>query len=412
MQARIRTVIMRGGTSRGLFFRDEDLPVDPEARTWTILAAFGSPDRYGRQIDGLGGATSLTSKAAIISRGTQPGIDVNFTFGQVSIEKPLIDMRGNCGNISSAVGPYAIDEGLVACQEPVTQVRFLNTNTQKVIVAHVPTRNGRFEPEGNYTIPGVPGTGSKIVLDFLDPGGAVTGKLLPTGQVRDVLHVPGIGHIEVSIVDAANPLVFCRSEDFGLSGHETPEQIDSNQELLLRIGATRAAAGVAIGLADSIEEATHSVPSVPKIAFVTQPRPYFQLDGVFREAADVDLVARIMSMGHLHRAYALTGAICTTVAAQIPGTLVYDVVSEQARASGGLRLGHPSGVMDLSARTHKEGERWYVEKASAARTARRLMEGPVYIPGWLLGSSKQAVATPANVRDGSHKVSLNAFTGR
>ena len=412
MQKRIRTVIMRGGTSRGIFFWDEDLPVDPEARTRTVLAAFGSPDPYGRQIDGLGGATSLTSKAAIISRGTQPGIDVTFTFGQVSIEKPLIDMRGNCGNISSAIGPYAIDEGLVPCQEPVTQVRFLNTNTQKVIVAHVPTRNGRFEPEGNYTIPGVPGTGSKIVLDFLDPGGAVTGKLLPTGQVRDVLHVPGIGHIEVSIVDAANPLVFCRSEDFGLSGQETPEQIDSSQELLLRIGATRAAAGVAIGLADSIEEATHSVPSVPKIAFVTQPRPYLQVDGVLREAADVDLVARIMSMGHLHRAYALTGAICTTVAAQIPGTLVYDVVSEQARASGGLRLGHPSGVMDLSARTHKEGERWYVEKASAARTARRLMEGPVYIPGWLLGSSKQAVATPANVRDGSHKVSLNAFTGR
>ena len=212
----------------------------------------------------------------------------------------------------------------------MTQVRFLNTNTQKIIVAHVPTRNGRFEPEGEYAIPGVPGTGSKIALDFLDPGGSVTGKLLPTGQVRDVLHVPGIGHIEVSIVDAANPLVFCRGEDFGLSGQETPEQIDSNQELLLRIGATRAAAGVAIGLADSIEEAIHSVPSVPKIAFVTRPRPYFQLDGVLREAADVDLVARIMSMGHLHRAYALTGAICTTIAAQIPGTLVHEVVSERA----------------------------------------------------------------------------------
>jgi len=381
MQARVRTVIMRGGTSRGIFFRDEDLPVDPEARIWTILAAFGSPDRYGRQIDGLGGATSLTSKAAIISKGTQPGIDVNFTFGQVSIEQPLIDMRGNCGNISAAVGPYAIDEGLVAGQEPVTRVRFLNTNTQKVIVAHVPTRNGRFEPEGEYTIPGVPGTGSKIVLDFLEPGGAVTGKLFPTGQVRDVLHVPGIGHIEVSIVDAANPLVFCRSEDFGLSGQETPEQIDSNQELLLRIGVTRAAAGVAIGLAESIEEAIHSVPSVPKIAFVTRPRPYFQLDGVLRQAADVDLVARIMSMGHLHRAYALTGAICTTVAARIPGTLVYDVVSEEARASGMLRLGHLSGVMDLSASIHKEGESWYVEKASAARTARRLMEGDIYIPG-------------------------------
>jgi 2-methylaconitate cis-trans-isomerase PrpF len=227
-----------------------------------------------------------------------------------------------------------------------------------------------------------------------------------------MLHVPGIGHIEVSIVDAANPLVFCRAEDFGLSGQETPEQIESNQELLLRIGATRAAAGVAIGLADSIEEATHSVPSVPKIAFVTGPRPYFQLDGVLREAADVDLVARIMSMGQLHRAYALTGAICTTVAAQIPGTLVYEAVSERARESGSLRLGHPSGVMDLSASIYKEGESWYVEKASAARTARRLMEGEIYIPGWLHGLSKQAVATPANVRDGSRKVSLNAFTGR
>ena len=398
MQARIRTVIMRGGTSRGIFFRDEDLPVDPEARKWTILAAFGSPDRYGRQIDGLGGATSLTSKAAIISKGTQPGIDVNFTFGQVSIEQPLIDMRGNCGNISAAVGPYAIDEGLVACQEPVTRVRFLNTNTQKVIVAHVPTHNGRFEPEGEYTIAGVSGTGSKIVLDFLDPGGSVTGKLLPTGQVRDILHVPGIGHIEVSIVDAANPLVFCRSEDFGLSGQETPEQIDSNQELLQRIGAARAAAGVAIGLADSIEEAIRSVPSVPKIAFVTRSRPYVQLDGMLREAADVDLVARIMSMGHLHRAYALTGAICTTVAAQIPGTLVYDVVSERVQASGMLRLGHPSGVMDLSASIHKEGESWHVEKASATRTARRLMEGDIYIPGWLPGwlpgNRKQAMATP------------------
>jgi 2-methylaconitate cis-trans-isomerase PrpF len=392
MQSKIRTVIMRGGTSRGLFFRDEDLPADPEARTWAILAAFGSPDRYGRQIDGLGGATSLTSKAAIISKGTQPGIDVNFTFGQVGIEQPLIDMRGNCGNISAAVGPYAIDEGLVPCQEPMTLVRFLNTNTRKVTVAHVPTRNGRFEPEGEYVIPGVQGTGSKIVLDFLDPGGAVTGKLFPTGQVRDVLDVPGIGHIEVSIVDAANPLVFCRCEDIGLSGEEIPEQIDTNQELLHRIAVTRAAAGVAIGLADSIEEAIHNVPSVPKIAFVTRPRPYLQLDGELREAADVDLVARIMSMGHLHRAYALTGAICTTVAAQIPGTLVYDVVSDRARASKRLRLGHPSGVMDLSASIHKEEERWDVEKASATRTARRLMEGDIYIPKRLPGRNEQLAA--------------------
>src|SRR5258708_10818886 len=275
-------------------------------------------------------------------------------------------MRCKCGKVSSAVGPYAIDEGLVPCQEPVTEVRFLNTNTQKVIVAHVPTRDGRYEPEGEYAISGVPGTGSKIVLDFLDPGGAVTGKLLPTGQVRDVLHVPGIGHIEVSIVDAANPLVFCRGEDFGLSGQELPEQIDTNPELLQRIGATRAAAGEAIGLADSNEEPIHSVPSVPKTACVTQPRPYRQVDGVLRDATDSHLVARIMSMGHLHRAYALTGAICTTVAAQIPGTLVHEAVSDRVQASGGLRQGHPSGGRDLSASTHKEEKLWYGERASPA----------------------------------------------
>ena len=207
-----------------------------------------------------------------------------------------------------------------------------------------------------------------------------------------MLHVPGIGHIEVSIVDAANPLVFCRVGDFGLSGQELPEQIDTNPELLQRIGATRAAAGVAIGLAGSIEEAIHSVPSVPKIAFVTQPRPYLQLDGVLREVADVDLVARIMSMGRLHRAYALTGAICTTVAAQIPGTLVYDVVSDQARASDSMRLEHPSGVMDLSASMRKDGESWCVEKASAARTARRLMERDIYVPERFLGGRKKVAA--------------------
>jgi len=392
MQSKVRAVVMRGGTSRGIFFWNDDLPVDAEARTQIILAAFGSPDQYGRQTDGLGGGTSLTSKVAIISRSTQPGIDLNFTFGQVGIDKPLIDMRGNCGNISSAVGPYALDEGLITCQEPLTRVRFLNTNTGKVTVAHVPSRNGRFEPEGDYAIPGVPGTGSKIVLDFLDPGGAVTGKLFPTGRVRDVLEVPGVGEIEVSIVDAANPLVFCRCEDFGLSGQELPDQVDTNQELLQRIEATRAAAGVAIGLAGSIEEATRSVPSVPKIAFVTRPRSYIQLDGARRQASEIDLVARIMSMGRLHRAFALTGAICTTIAAGIAGTLVHDVVSDQARASGNVRLGHPSGVLALEARMHKEGESWHVEKVSVARTARRLMEGYIYVPERFPGGSELVAA--------------------
>ena len=213
MQLKIKTVFMRGGTSRALFFRKEDLPSDPDVRARVVLAAYGSPDPYGRQINGIGGATSTTSKVAIIGPATQPGVDVNYTFGQVDITRPLIDGRGNCGNISSAVGPYAIDEGLVKATDPVTHVRFLNTNTNKVIVAHVPTRHGKFDEEGDFAIDGIPGTGSKIVLEYLDPGGAVTGKLLPTGNVRDILDVPGVGQIEVSIVDAANPCVFWRFED-------------------------------------------------------------------------------------------------------------------------------------------------------------------------------------------------------
>lgn len=292
MQRKIRAAFMRGGTSRGLFFREEDLPSDPEMRDRVILAAYGSPDPYGRQINGIGGATSTTSKVAIIGNGTGPDIDVNYTFGQVDITRPLIDGRGNCGNISSAVGPYAIDEGMVPCQEPTSQVRFLNTNTNKVIVAHVPSRDGRFEEDGDFAIGGVPGTGSKIILDYLDPGGAVTGKLLPTGNAIDVLDVPNVGQIEVSIVDAANPLVFCRFESFGLTGEEQLEEVNADPELLRRIEAVRAAAGVAIGLAATPEEMTRGVPSVPKLAFVAKPRGYRRVDGEYCGVERVDLVGR------------------------------------------------------------------------------------------------------------------------
>lgn len=377
MQRSLRAVIMRGGTSRAVFFRSEELPDDPEIRNRVILSAFGSPDPYGRQTDGLGGATSLTSKAAIIGPG-ENGVDVTYTFGQVGIDKPLVDMRGNCGNISSAVGPYAIDEGLVSPEDEITPVRFLNTNTSKVIVAHVPTRDGRFDPEGEYEIPGIPGTGSRIVLDYLDPGGAVTGKLLPTGRVRDVLEVPGLGPVEVSIVDAGNPLVFCRFESLGLTGDEDPGEIDADEGLLHRIESARAAAAVAAGLAQSPEEATRDVPSVPKMAMVTERKAYRQIDGRPRETGEIDLLAKMMSMGRVHRAYALTGGICTVVAAGIPGTLVHEAVAE--RESDTIRIGHPSGIFDVAAQVERDGDTWRVEKVSTARTARRLMEGTAYVP--------------------------------
>lgn len=379
-------MFMRGGTSRALFFREEDLPSEPDVRARVILAAYGSPDPFGRQIDGIGGGTSTTSKVAIISQATVPGIDVNYTFGQVDITRPLIDGRGNCGNISSAVGPYAVDEGLVEPTDPFTHVRFLNTNTNKVIVAHVPTRNGRFDEEGDFVIDGIPGTASKIVLEYLDPGGAVTGKLLPTGNVRDVLDVSGVGQIEVSIVDAGNPCVFCRFEDFGLDGTEQPEEIDANPELLRRIEAIRGAAGVAIGLATSLEEMASRVPSVPKIAFVGSPRDYRRTSAVMCRKEEVDLVAKIMTMGKVHRAYALTGAICTTVASSVSGSIVNEVVSAPSRETGLIRIGHPSGVIDLTAHIVCDGESWNVCAVSSTRTARRLMEGYVLVPQHLLVS--------------------------
>lgn len=375
-------VIMRGGTSKAVFFKDEDLPADPDVRDRVILAAFGSPDPYGRQIDGLGGATSTTSKVAVIGRGGPREVDVTYTFGQVSIDRPLVDGRGNCGNISSAVGPFAVDEGLVAAAEPTTPVRFLNTNTDKVIVAHVPTAGGCFNPEGELEIPGVPGTGARVQLDYLNPGGAVTGRLLPTGNVTDVLDVPGGGRVRVSLVDAANPLVFCAFADVGLTGKEPPAEVDADQELLEKLEAVRAEAAVACGIAATPRDATESTPSVPKLAMVGPPAAYDQLDGTVRGAGEFDLLARMLSMGKMHRAYPLTGAICTTVAANIPGTVVADALG--GPAGGAVRLGHPSGVLRMAAAPQQVDGEWTVEKVSAERTARRLMEGKVYVPDRVL----------------------------
>ena len=389
MQRKIRTVFMRGGTSRALFFREEDLPSDPEVRAQVILAAYGSPDPYGRQINGIGGATSVTSKVAIIGKGDRPGVDVNYTFGQVDITRPLIDGRGNCGNISGAVGPFAVDEGYVQPTEPITDVAFLNTNTNKVIVAHVPTRNGQFDEEGEFAIDGIPGTGSKIVLDYLDPGGAVTGKLLPTGNVRDVLTVPGFGQIEVSIVDAANPLVFTRFEDFGLTGEEQPEEIDADPELLKRIESVRAAAGVAAGLGSTPEEMTQKIPSVPKLAFVSPPKSYRRINGEIQPGDEIDLLVKIMTMGKVHRAYALTGAICTTIAAAIPGSLPNSALSAEGKETGRVRLGHPSGIIDMTGKVEREGDSWRADKVSSTRTARRLMEGYVLVPERLFVPSSE-----------------------
>lgn len=373
---------MRGGTSRGLFFREEDLPSDPQERDWLISRAYGSPDPYGRQIDGIGGATSTTSKVAVIGPPTMEGADVDYTFGQVSIDTPLIDRKGNCGNISSAVGPFAIDEGLVPVQEGITTVRIHNTNTRKLIVAHVPVRNGKHQVHGDCYIDGIPEPGAPITLDYMYPGGAVTGKLLPTGNPVDTLEVPGVGNVEVSIVDASNPLVFFRAADLGLNGLETGDRVDGDPELLNKIEAIRGAAAVRVGLADTVEDARHTSPAVPKIAWVAGPATHKTSGGATVQADEIDFVARIMSMGRLHRAYALTGAICTVVAAAIEGTVVHEVARKRD-GEGPTRqvtFAHPAGKISLTATVHRRDSGWEAEKVSAIRTARRLMEGYVLVP--------------------------------
>jgi 2-methylaconitate cis-trans-isomerase PrpF len=383
---------MRGGTSKGLFFHQKDLPEDPTLRDQVIQRVYGSPDSFGRQIDGVGGATSTTSKTAIIAPSSRPDADVDYTFGQVGIKTALIDYRGNCGNLSSAVGPFAIDEGLVRAQEPVTTVRIHNTNTQKLIIAHVPVEGGRAAIDGDYAIDGIPGMAARIELEYLDPSGAVTGKLLPTGNARDHLAVGALGTVEVSIVDAANPLVFVPAWALGLRGTELPDEIDGDADLLRRLEAIRAAAAARIGLVGSPEEATRRSPAVPKIAVVAAPAPYATISGHRVDVSAVDIIARIQSMGFCHRAFALTGAICTAVAATVPDTVVNAVVRDPKRRERAVRLGHPSGILEVGVHAVQRDGAWQIDRVIASRTARRLMAGEVYVPASLFAASPRMPA--------------------
>jgi hypothetical protein len=368
---------MRGGTSKGVFYHERDLPVDRELRDRFLLAAMGSPDPFRRQVDGLGGAASTTSKIAVIGDGTPFGVDVTYDFGQVSIDKPHIDRRGNCGNISSAVGPFAVDEGLVTGTDPFTTVKILNLNTNKIIVAHVPTRDGKFDPIGDMVLPGVPGTGSSIQLDFIDPTGAVTGKLLPTGNVVDDLAVPGFGTIPISMVDAANPLVFVRWEDVGLRGLELPSFVDADEALLRRLESIRAFASVLSGISGDIESATRDTPSVPKLALIGAPRDYRASNGADIAKLSTNVRAAMMSMGRMHNSYPLTGAIATAVAATLPGTLVHDVATV---TSDSFTIGHPAGLLSMLVDIDEVSSGWRVNYVAAFRTSRRLMEGHVLVP--------------------------------
>ena len=379
MQKRLPAVYMRGGTSKAVFFHDNHLPRDPAIRDRVILAAFGSPDPNRRQVDGMGGAISSTSKVAIISRSQDPEYDVVYNFGQVSIDRPIVDYMGNCGNISSAVGPFAVDEGLVTVEEPVTTVRIHQKNTNTLILAEVPVKDGRYNEDGDYVISGVPSPGGKIALHFSNPGGAVTGRLFPTGNLIDTLDVPDLGSIRYTVIDAANPLVLVAAHDLGLTGIEI-EEIDNRADIRAILEAIRSRVAVIMGCAATVEEASLSCQTVPRIAFVSAPQPYTDLNGTQLDSTKIDLVARVISMGNLHKAFAVTSAIPAAGAARVKGTIVDEILGHGALEKQFVRLGHPGGVIEVGVEVKGQGVDCIYAKAILGRTARRLMEGYVLVP--------------------------------
>lgn len=364
-------VYMRGGTSKAVFFHEKDLPEDQSLWDDIFLKVMGTPDV--KQIDGMGGTVSSTSKIAVISPSDRPDADVNYTFRQVDIVIPNVDKKANCGNISSAVGPFAIDEGLVPAVEPVTVVRVLNTNTNKIIEEHVRVENGHAMVHGDEAIRGVPGTGSRIDMFFMDPAGAATGKLFPTGNRKDTFEIPDYGPIEVSIVDCSNAIVFIRAADLGIKGSELVE-LNSNKEVMEHIERIRCFAAKACGFVENWEDARTKSTSLPKVSIISAPQDFRDMDGDMTPAETMDICVRAISVGSLHKAYPITVTIGTGAAALLPGTIVNDLV-KPAEGQTVVRLGHASGVTAVDVRI--EGDK--VIKGGVTRTARRIMDGYVYV---------------------------------
>jgi len=380
---KIPCVIQRGGTSKGVYFHEKDLPKDPTTRKNVILAVFGSPDV--RQIDGLGGADPLTSKMAIIAPSDRPNADVDYTMGQVSIHDPIIDFDGNCGNISSGVGPFAVDEGLVAATEPETLVRIYNTNTQKILKAYVAVSNRKSKYTGDYAIDGVPGRGSKILLDYSATAGTVNGNILPTGRPLDVVSVPSVGDVEISVVDAGNPVCFIDPSVVGLSGAEGPDDPGVLRELD-RIELIRGSVSKLLGLTTDASKARTESPTWPMIGLVIKPTDYNRYtDGSRVDCTDMDFVSRLFFMQVMHKTYAGTGAVCTGAAALIEGTLVHRVCAPRTLETKAIRIGHPSGIMSIEVDVDNTADGPELKLAAFGRTSRRILEGFVYVPARLFG---------------------------
>jgi probable AcnD-accessory protein PrpF len=380
---------MRGGTSKGTFFRLQDLPaaaqVPGPARDALLLRVVGSPDPYGKQIDGMGGATSSTSKTVILSKSTKPGHDVDYLFGQVSIDKPFVDWSGNCGNLSAAVGSFAISSGLIDAsrvpKDGVATVRVWQANISKTIIAHVPITNGAVQETGDFELDGVTFPAAEVQLEFISPAAeeeGAGGSMFPTGNLVDDLEVPGVGTLKATMINAGIPTIFVNAEAIGYTGKELQDAINSDTKALAMFETIRAHGAIRMGLIKQVEESAKRQ-HTPKIAFVSKPAEYVSSSGKRVAVGDIDLLVRALSMGKLHHAMMGTAAVAIGTAAAIPGTLVNLAAGGGSRTS--VRFGHPSGTLRVGAEANQVDGEWTVTKAIMSRSARVLMEGWVRVPG-------------------------------
>ena len=386
-QLKIPATYMRGGTSKGVFFRLDDLPeaarVPGKARDALLLRVIGSPDPYGKHTDGMGGATSSTSKVVIISKSSIPDHDVDYLYGQVPIEGDFIDWSGNCGNLSSAVGPFAIANGLLDSarvpRDGQCTVRIWQANIGKTIVAHVPMTAGEVQETGDFELDGVTFPAAEIALEFLDPAdeGEDGGAMFPTGNLVDELEVPGFGTFKATLINAGVPTIFVEAAALGYDGTELQPAINDDKAALAKLEAIRAFGAVRMGLVDDVSKAA-ARPLTPKIAFIAPPRDYVSSSGKPVRAADIDLLARAVSMGKLHHAMMGTASVAIATAAAVPGTVVHAAAGGRARE--GVRFGHPSGTLRVGADVQQADGQWIATKAVMSRSARVLMEGRVRVP--------------------------------
>ena len=385
-QIKIPATYMRGGTSKGVFFNVHTLPavfqVPGPDRDAMLLRVIGSPDPYAKQIDGMGGATSSTSKSVLVQKSNRADHDVDYLFGQVSIDQPFVDWSGNCGNLSAAVGPFAINEGLIdSARIPhngTAVIRIWQANIEKTIIAHVPIVNGEVQETGGFELDGVTFPAAEVLLEFMDPADSGDGAMFPTGELIDTLDVPGLGSLEATLINAGIPTIFLRAEALGLTGLELQDDINNDADRLTQFETIRAIGAMKMGLITDLAEA-ETRQHTPKIAFLTHASDYVSSSGKAVSAEDIDIAVRALSMGKLHHAMMGTAAVAIGAAAAVPGTIVNEAAGGGERAF--VRFGHPSGTLRVGAKAEKTASGWIATKASMSRSARVLMEGFVRIPG-------------------------------